>query len=801
MFFTSSDAARGASRSAEADPQSSPNPQESARSAAAAAEPIKLTLLEFCERDDVEGASGILDPFLVQIAAGHEAAKDALLVKLFVDEYEEDTPVEAAVRIGSHRPKRAGVSRRYQCPYTQIRLYMLKCLTACGPLSRLKGMPAHPAHVPRLGSTIHRQVLRFMARLGALMRPYTSPEPSTTSPEDATSPPGSGGRVTREVIDEEQMIFWLTLLCELSHSEIALCVANAFQQEYRRLRECHAEFFHGETLRARGATQTRPRAFPNDRPRGNLGEALLTLCKLAKDADSLADRLSDSLRLCEAEKLQALSRRLQHAAATAVDALGADCTYLLIRHRRGQEAMRLAALEGMRTFLDRGAVRGALRRLWHGEKLHRLISEFSLGELTSYLGYAALNLAALPVIAATPMIEAGRAEATGWAAFFGYRENYLLQVACFQAFSFQTLDLLLTLYLTFLPTYVPLLGLLWAGSSVFFEGGQIRNALDMEHLSLHVSGIGAYLVQDIFNWIDVPTLLLAMASFGGAIIRPEWIDDGYGLGEGDDAAVQVAEGLFDPIGTIGTIGTIGRSASASASFSASSSSSGATADPTESLRRALRKRGGGGSPQPTVAAGGLGVSIDPPLPPAGQLLNSILSLAVLFMWFRQLRLLSLVSSNMSSLIQMLAVMILDVVKFMSLFVVILFAFAASLAHVITRADLLAASPDCVTVLSRLDAVSQSLPLLFEAALLGDVSEMLVCVRAVPGNPAMGIVVLFLFMIISILMLLNMIIAISEWHQPLAPTPSLPPASQPKLSHRPRVVPRCCAASSSAQSAA
>lgn len=66
---------------------------------------------------------------------------------------------------------------------------------------------------------------------------------------------------------------------------------------------------------------------------------------------------------------------------------------------------------------------------------------------------------------------------------------------------------------------------------------------------------------------------------------------------------------------------------------------------------------------------------------------------------------------------------------------------------------------------RMSNVFSSITLLFESALLGDVNEPLVCVRGAPSRHAsMGVTLLFLFMIISILMLLNMIIAIMgrEW---------------------------------------
>ena len=88
-----------------------------------------------------------------------------------------------------------------------------------------------------------------------------------------------------------------------------------------------------------------PRTFPNDKPRGSLGLSLVTTLKLAMDADLLADFHEESLKLYESEQLRELSERLQTAAAAAIDTLGDDITYLIMRHSRGQEALKLAAFE------------------------------------------------------------------------------------------------------------------------------------------------------------------------------------------------------------------------------------------------------------------------------------------------------------------------------------------------------------------------------------------------------------------------------------------------------------------------
>lgn len=101
------------------------------------------------------------------------------------------------------------------------------------------------------------------------------------------------------------------------------------------------------------------------------------------------------------------------------------------------------------------------------------------------------------------------------------------------------------------------------------------------------------------------------------------------------------------------------------------------------------------------------------------------------MWLRQLRLLSLASSTMAQLVQMLTSMVIDILKFMALFVVVLFAFAAALARLISDRDVSEASPDCSLVMSRLSDVLSSTVLLFESALLGGAYA----VRFQPREPA------------------------------------------------------------------
>ena len=216
----------------------------------------------------------------------------------------------------------------------------------------------------------------------------------------------------------------------------------------------------------------------------------------------------------------------------------------------------------------------------------------------------------------------------------------------------------------------------------------------------------------MFNAIDIPTLALAAATFLIALSRSGQME------AADDAAVAAAQ-----------------------------------------TGRLLKSHGGGGAN---------GIDVARPLDEAllahddpDAVLDSIISFAVLLMWFRQLRSLSLMSSAMSDLVQMLAAMIIDVAKFMLLFAVVLFAFAASMSHLVDEQMTASAGPECAGLMMRLSNVMSSVELLFEGALLGDVLDPLMCMRqSTTGiRQTMGTALLLLFMIISILMLLNMIIAI------------------------------------------
>ena len=161
-------------------------------------------------------------------------------------------------------------------------------------------------------------------------------------------------------------------------------------------------------------------------------------------------------------------------------------------------------------FLTTPSVRGAVRRMWLGENLFRLVtaSSFSLSGWLTHVGWTAANLVALPLVAATPWIPHWRSSHWGWVRVFGHRDNYLLQVASFQAFIYQAIDLMLTLYITFHLQTLPFIGFAWTCSSLWFEVGQFLRSIEVQSISERVDAFGAYLVQDMFNLIDMPTLLL-----------------------------------------------------------------------------------------------------------------------------------------------------------------------------------------------------------------------------------------------------------------------------------------------------
>ena len=682
------------------------------------------TLLKACQRDDVALAASIVDPMLERIRSAKSksaayAKKDELLEMLFLDTIDdgvEDTPVEAAIRLGG-----SGATGN-----AKMKLFMLQALVVCTePVTRLDSIDIHPAHVPRLADSIHEQVIIFMARLGALWRPYSMI-----------------GADNVEHIDSDVMELWLNEMSDLPHGAISLAVTNGFFHEYPLIRTLLDDF--GVDLPQSSldkTTQLRDdleRRFPDDKDRGDIGSAWITTLRLAKDANVYSAQLAASLRQHDADAQQELSDRLQLAAATALDALGDDATYLMSRHRRGREAMRLATLEGMRVFLAQPALRGVMRRVWLGEEMHELHKRKGRAytwSLLRYLCIVSYNLLLLPLVAATSSwVDASRNADRGWVDAFGRKQkgkdNYLLQVAYFQAFLFQGIDLALTLYLTFLPSTLPWFGATWACSAIWCELRQLRRANITQSVSENITQFGAYIGVDMFNLLDLPSLVLTavafatLATFGARDAKYDDDDDESGVlshffsgggggrrgggGGGVEGGEVLHEGALD-------------------------GSSDAAGDAVGSAVAVLYQGANG---------------------------NEVSALAVLLMWMRQLRLLGLASNSMSDLIQMMMAMLHDIFKFLALMMIVILGFAASLAHLIHEEDIEHASPQCASTMGRAALVVPAIELLFEGALLGDVSVVLECMREAQGSTAsLGVALILLFIVISILMLLNMIIAI------------------------------------------
>ena len=131
------------------------------------------------------------------------------------------------------------------------------------------------------------------------------------------------------------------------------------------------------------------------------------------------------------------------------------------------------------------------------------------------------------------------------------------------------------------------------------------------------------------------------------------------------------------------------------------------------------------------------------------------------MWFRQLRLLTYLNKGMSDLVQLIGRMLEDVLQFMGLFSVILFGFSASFQYLISERDVASSSragdEQCEDILSQLDHLHLAMPFLFGAMLTGDVGGAMACVRDTPNNVICA-ALFYLFLVLSVLLLLNMIIA-------------------------------------------
>jgi hypothetical protein len=133
--------------------------------------------------------------------------------------------------------------------------------------------------------------------------------------------------------------------------------------------------------------------------------------------------------------------------------------------------------------------------------------------------------------------------------------------------------------------------------------------------------------------------------------------------------------------------------------------------------------------------------------------------AVLLMWFRQLRLLMIVSTDMAPLIRMMGGMIKDVINFLQLLILVLLGFAGALTTLFATDRSyrqLEPGSDCLQLMGPASSFGSVLKILFEGSLLGD-SPFIACVSE-SEHPVTGLALAYGFILFSVVLLLNMIIA-------------------------------------------
>jgi hypothetical protein len=136
--------------------------------------------------------------------------------------------------------------------------------------------------------------------------------------------------------------------------------------------------------------------------------------------------------------------------------------------------------------------------------------------------------------------------------------------------------------------------------------------------------------------------------------------------------------------------------------------------------------------------------------------QTIGSVAVLLMWLRQLRLLMIASSDMAPLVRMMGSMLNDVLMFLQLLLLVLFGFAGALST-LYNGETGAGLPDgCEDVIGSNADFFSILKILFEGSLLAE-SPFLECVKE-SQHPTGGLALTYLFLILAVVLLLNMIIA-------------------------------------------
>ena len=446
-----------------------------------------------------------------------------------------------------------------------------------------------------------------------------------------------------------------------------------------------------------------------------LGGAFARVCELAQDAAEAATMCEADYRISEAEKYKELSARVQVAASTCMDYLGNNVAFAICCSVEGDRALNLACQTDQVDLLCTKAMNGIMLRKWRGKRLHERLeataNESNLEWFFNWLYFVflvAANVAILPLAAATPPLSKYRDY--GWAALFP-PGGYLLQTAFFQASVFAVTDLLLTLNLTFHRLedsfFSVLFGFAWAVGALFYELHQVQGRQTTRSGQSFVEEIKSYVRQDPFNLLDLAALSMAAFAYFCTTIRM----------------------LRDTVA--GTGGVREQMAEAAAHFE------GFDAD---------------------------------------YYFETVGSVAVLLMWFRQLRLLMIVREDMAPIVMMMAGMLSDVFKFIQLLLIVLFGFAGAMSTLFlgdntgagaaaeaashrappARTRRRSTSTACAKHHRRRRHLLTMLKTLFEGSLLAE-SPFIACVEG-SNHGTVGLLFVYGFMLVSVVLLLNMIIA-------------------------------------------
>ena len=145
-------------------------------------------------------------------------------------------------------------------------------------------------------------------------------------------------------------------------------------------------------------------------------------------------------------------------------------------------------------------------------------------------------------------------------------------------------------------------------------------------------------------------------------------------------------------------------------------------------------------------------------------------IAVLFLWLKQLRSVTLFSHTMATLTLMIGGMVRDVISFLLLLLTCLAAFAAGLSKLYINGADDTTDADCEDTMIMLSYFPTATFKLFEGTLLGE--GYLDCVHN-SIHPVSGVFLMYGFVIISVLLLLNMISALWQQLKPHSQSTGLP----------------------------